>query len=89
MAFNQSSAPHGSAGRARIASNFGEMVMSKKRQELDEEELDAILWRCANGSHFETAFLGGSLYAKQVVEEDAPRMVAEIRHLRRVIAGLK
>ena len=50
--------------------------------ELDEHELDHILWRATRGSHYETAFLVNSEYARQVIEDDVPRLIAEIRRLR-------
>jgi hypothetical protein len=48
---------------------------------MDEKTLEEIAWRAGSGSHFESAFLGGSLYAKQVVEQDVPTLIAEVRRL--------
>lgn len=48
---------------------------------MDENDLEQIAWRAGRGSHFESAFLSGSLYAQQVIEEDVPRLIAEIRQL--------
>lgn len=48
---------------------------------LDDNELDQIAWRASRGSHFESAFLGGSKYAQQVIEEDVPKLIAEVRRL--------
>lgn len=55
---------------------------------ITDSELEDILWRAGRGSHFESGFLGGSLYAKEVIENDVPRMVEEIRRVRRAIDKL-
>lgn len=52
---------------------------------LTDGELDWIRWRATRGSHFEEAFLINSKYAQQVIEEDVPRLIAEIRRLRDII----
>jgi len=49
---------------------------------MDEKTLDEIQWRATRGSHFEGTFLGGSLYTKQVVEEDVPALLVEVRSLK-------
>ena len=49
---------------------------------LTDKDLDAIHWRATRGCHFEGNFLPGSKYAEEVIEQDVPRLVAEVRHLR-------
>lgn len=53
--------------------------------ELTDHELNHIQWRATRGSHYETAFLINSEYARQVIEDDVPRLIAEIRRLRIVV----
>lgn len=50
--------------------------------ELTDQDLEMIQWRATRGCHFEDAFLVNSLYAKECLEEDVPRLIAEIRRLR-------
>jgi len=45
------------------------------------EELDLIQWRATRGSYYEGGFQAYSLYAKEVVERDVPRLIAEYRRL--------
>lgn len=49
---------------------------------LDEDELEEIAWRAGRGCHFEGGFLFASEYGKQVIQEDVPLLIAEIRKLR-------
>lgn len=49
---------------------------------LTDEDIEQIVWRATRGCHFEGAFLGSSDYAKTVVENDVPTLIAEIRRLR-------
>jgi len=53
---------------------------------LTDGELDWIQWRATRGSHFEEAFLINSKYARQVVDDDVRRLIAEVRRLRAIIA---
>jgi len=50
---------------------------------ITEDELELIHWRAGRGCHFEGTFLPESLFAKQCLEEDVPRLIAEIRLLKR------
>jgi len=54
-------------------------------KELTEEELEMIHWRATRGCHFDVTFLPESLYVKQVIEEDVPLLIAEIRRLRGIL----
>lgn len=49
---------------------------------LDEDELEQIAWRAGRGCHFEGGFLYASEWGKQVIQEDVPLLIAEIRKLR-------
>lgn len=53
-----------------------------KHKELTEDELEMIHWRATRGCHFEGAFLYASEYGKQVIQEDVPFLITEIRRLR-------
>lgn len=58
--------------------------MTKKNiaRVLDEDELEMIAWRAGRGCHFEGGFLFASELGKQVIQEDVPLLIAEIRKLR-------
>jgi hypothetical protein len=49
---------------------------------LDEDELEQIAWRAGRGCHFEGGFLYASEWGKQVIQEDVPLLIAEIRKLK-------
>lgn len=50
--------------------------------ELTEDELDMIAWRASRGCHFDGGFLFASEYGKEVIQNDVPVLIAEIRRLR-------
>jgi hypothetical protein len=52
---------------------------------MTEEELDLIFWHASRGCHFESTFLPSSNYAKQVIEEDVPALIREIRRLQNLL----
>lgn len=60
------------------------MAKKKIARVLDEEELEMIAWRAGRGCHFEGGFLYASEWGKQVIQEDVPLLIAEIRKLRAV-----
>lgn len=54
--------------------------------ELTEDELEMIAWRAGRGCHFDGGFLFASEYGKEVIQNDVPILIAEIRRLRGVLA---
>lgn len=52
---------------------------------LTDKELDDIHWRATRGCHNGEAFLGGSAYAHEVIDQDVPHLVCEVRRLRDLI----
>jgi len=55
-----------------------------EQKELTEDELEMIHWRATRGCHFEGGFLFASEYGKEVIQNDVPLLIAEIRRLRAV-----
>ena len=51
-------------------------------KELTEEELEMIHWRATRGCHFEGTLIWTSKYGIEVIENDVPLLIAEIRRLR-------
>lgn len=79
---------HPQASKAsRWAASPVESNVAKKKiaRVLDEEELEMIAWRAGRGCHFEGGFLFASEFGKQVIQEDVPLLIAEIRKLRSAI----
>jgi len=61
------------------------MLKSKpvqKYKELTEDELEMIHWRATRGCHFEGGFLFASKHGHEVIQNDVPLLIAEIRRLR-------
>jgi hypothetical protein len=54
---------------------------------LTEKQLDDIAWRAGRGCHYEGVFLHGSNYAKQVIQNDVPLLIVEIRRLQAAQQG--
>ena len=54
----------------------------QKYKELTEDELDMIAWRAGRGCHFEGGFLFASKYGHEVIQNDVPLLIAEVRRLR-------
>ena len=54
----------------------------QKYKELTEDELEMIHWRATRGCHFDGGFLYASEYGKEVIQNDVPLLIAEIRRLR-------
>lgn len=52
---------------------------------LTEKDLEDINWRATRGSHSAGAFLGGSAYAHEVIDQDVPRLIAETRQQREIL----
>lgn len=55
-----------------------------KYKELTEDELEMIQWRATRGCHFEGTLIWTSKYGIEVIENDVPLLIAEIRRLRAV-----
>lgn len=56
---------------------------------LTERELEEIHWRATRGCHYESAIICTSKYGIQVIEEDVPRLLQEIRLLQKRVAELE
>jgi hypothetical protein len=48
---------------------------------ISEDELELISWRAGRGCHFQGGFLSESKTVQQVIEDDVPLLIAEIRRL--------
>lgn len=66
----------------RLRQKVGNVSKKQIARVLDEDELEEIAWRAGRGCHFEGGFLFASEYGKQVIQEDVPLLIAEIRKLR-------
>ena len=60
----------------------------QKYKELTEDELEMIHWRATRGCHFDGGFLYASEYGKEVIQNDVPLLIAEIRRLRGILTQL-
>lgn len=56
---------------------------------ITEQELVDIHWRCTRGTHYGNAILTASKYGIQVIEEDTPRLIQEIRQLQAKVEELE
>jgi hypothetical protein len=54
-------------------------------KELTEEELETIHWRATRGCHFEGTLIWTSKYGIEVIENDVPLLIAEVRRLRGIL----
>lgn len=52
---------------------------------ISDEQLNLIEFKVTRGCHFENAFLASSLYVTEVIHNDIPAMLAEIRRLYAVL----
>ena len=55
--------------------------MDHNSVQLTDKELDNINWRATRGCHFEGNLLPGSEYVEEIIEQDVPRIIAELRRM--------